>query len=51
MKPPKKNRSIAADPDALAARGEGVPELVQHDRAEEQERGDHRGDEALVRRG
>ena len=38
----------AADADALAARGERVPELVQHDRAEEQERGDHRGDEALA---
>ena len=32
----------AADPDPFAAGGERVPELVQHDRAEEQERGDDR---------
>ena len=35
----------AADADAFAARGERVAELVQHDRAEEQERGDDRRDE------
>ena len=38
----------AADPDPFAARGQRVPELVQHDRAEEDERGDDGADEPLA---
>jgi hypothetical protein len=34
--------------DPLAPRGERVPELVGDDRAEEQRRGEHRGDEAVA---
>ena len=41
--PPNRKRSIAVDLDALAPRRERVTELVQHDRAEEQQRADHGG--------